>query len=719
MTNTPLLRPLAAALSAAGLVCTAPMAWAQTEPRSLPAVTVTAEPDNYSPPDSSTATHTDTPWLEVPQSSQVVPLAVIQDQNGLTLSEAVRNVSGVQADFGFNGALQPLIILRGFPSVSMTAYGSISSTYYLDGTKVQGVPIDMTNVQQVDVVKGPNSVLNGRAEPGGVVNVISKQPSAVPFFSLEQSIGSYGLSRTAAEATGPLNADGSLLGRVPASYLSSDSIRNFVVNRLGSLTGSLSWVPNAGTRINATLSYSDNQYRTDYGVPAIGNRPKDLPWSTQFNDSPDLSYAKTTLFKLDGFHKLDDVWTLNAKLLSVSSRTREVDVSPYRVDLGMGTSAAQSCPGTGNPLCRYYLNARPDGHYQTYQANADLVGKFKTGELSHTVLLGINRYTSKKMGTLYTQQLSSANIDNPVLGSTSRLDTSTAAATEMDDRSDWTSLYLQDQLAFGNGVFLTAGLSYERTKAIYGTVGTAPNEQSFVKPRLGAVWQFASDQAVYAQYQQGVSANNGRDTVTQQALAAEQSRQMEVGHKSAWLGGKLSSTVALYQLIKYNRAGQVAIDAAPYYNWVTVGEARTQGLEWDLSGQLTSQLSLIGSYALTSSKVTRDPTYQGMQLANVARNTGSLWARYAVDSQWSAGGGVFAQGQRQCDLGNTFQLPGYARFDAMLAYRFRWGQSRSTLQLNVDNLFDRKYYTSSHQYSSDWIKLGDPRSLRVTLRVEY
>lgn len=715
MNHTTSLARAAATVAA----CLVPISFAAAQ--TLPAVTVTEAQDSYETPDISTATRTDTPFLQTPQSYQVVPQAVIQDQNAMTLAGAVRNVSGVQFDFGFNGALQPLIILRGFPSVSMSAMGSMSgaSSYYLDGTKISGVPINMANVQQVEVIKGPASVLYGRAEPGGLVNVETKMPSSVSSFGFEQTIGSYGLSRTTVEATGALNADGTLLGRVAGTYFTTDSIRDFVEDRLGAFTGTISWIPNTATRINATLDYSDQHYRTDYGIPSIGNRPANLPWSTQYNDAPELSYAKTTMFKLDGYHRFNDTWKLDAKVVSVSSDTHEVDVSPYRVDLGLGMSPDQTCPGTGNPMCRYYLNVRPDGHYTMNQFNTDLVGTFNTGGVGQTVLFGLDYYTTKKTGTMYVQQLSSVDIYNPVLGSTTPLNLSLAMPNDMDDHSNWASFYVQDQLAFSNGVFLTAALRYDRTNAVYGVPGTASNDQSFTTPRLGAVWQFAPNQSVYAQYQEAVSANNGRDTVTQAALPAERARQAEVGYKVELFDRKLTSTVALYQLTKYNRASQVPIDVAPFYNFVTVGEARSRGLEWDVSGQLTQKLSIIASYAYTDGKVTRDPTYEGLLLTNVARNAGSFWARYQIDSQWSAGAGVFAQSQRQGDLGNTFQLPGYARYDGMVAYRFGWGATKSSLQFNVDNILDTKYYSSSHPWSPDWIKLGDPRTFRLTLRVDY
>lgn len=721
--NRHFLNPLAAALCAAGLILMPMVARAQPAAApALPTVSVTGERDDYRAPDSSTATRTDTPSLQTPQSIQVVPQAVIQDQNALTLSEALRNVAGVQFDFGFNGAMQPLTILRGFPSVSMTAMGPMSgaSTYYLDGSKVSGVPINMANVQSVEVVKGPSGVLYGRAEPGGLVNVVTKPITSVPSLSFEQTLGQRGLSRTGIEASGPLNAGRTLRGRVAASYYTADSIRDDVEDKLGAFSASLAWVPDARTNVTATVDTTHQRYRTDYGIPAFGDRPADLPWSRQFNDSPELSSAKTTSLRLDASHRIDDTWQVKARALRLRSDTAEMDISPYRVDMGAGMTPQQSCPGTGNPLCRYYFYVRPDGRYAADQLNVDLTGKFQTGSIGHTVLLGFDTYRTRKTGTTYFQQLDAVDVYNPALGNTPGLDLSMAMPMETEDRSRWTSFYVQDQLALGAGWFLTGTLRHDRTSAIYAAPGMAPNEKSFTTPRLGAVWQFSPNQSVYAQYQDAVSANNGRDTVTGAALAAERARQFEIGHKIELLDGKLSSTVAVYELVKRNRGQTVLDPLSPIgTNVVTIGKARSRGLEWDVSGQLTRSLTLIGSYAYTATEVIDDVAYQGKRLPNVARHTASLWARYAIDSQWTVGGGIFAQGQRQGDSGNTFQLPGYGRLDAMLAYRFGLGGGKAALQFNVDNLLDKKYYTGSHQFLQDWIKLGTPRTAKVSLRVDY
>lgn len=721
----PLLNPLTAALCLAGIASLPAMAQvpadATARQPALPTVTVTGDRADYQSLPSTTATRTETPSLQTPQNIQVVTETVIRDQNALTLSEAVRNVAGVQYDFGFNGSMQPLLILRGFSSASMTALGSMSgaSTYYLDGSKVAGVPINMANVQSVEVIKGPSSVLYGRAEPGGLVNVVSKPISSVSELSFEQTIGQRGLSRTGLEASGALNEDRDVRARVAASYYTANSIRDFVKDKLGALTGSLAWVPDTRTSVTATLDYTSNRYRTDYGIPAIGNRPADLPWSRQFNDAPDLSSAKTTSFKLDASHQLNDTWQVKAKLLRLRSDTSEVDIAPYRTDLGAGTAPNQTCSGTGNPLCRYYFGVRPDGRYQLDQFNTDLIGKFKTGDIGHTVLVGLDTYSTKKLGTMFLQQVASADIYNPQLGATPALDRSLALPSEIDERTRWTSVYVQDQLALGHGVFVTGALRHDRTSAVYAAPGTEANQQSFTSPRLGAVWQFTPNQAVYAQFQDAVAANNGRDTITLAPLAAERARQFEVGHKIELLDGKLSSTVSLYQLTKRNRGGSVLIAAAPFFNIVTVGKARSRGLEWDVSGQLTKAVSLIGSYAYTDTQVTEDLAFQGKKLPNVARHTASLWARYAIDSQWTAGGGVFAQGQREGDSGNTFQMPAYARVDAMLAYKFGLGGSKASLQFNLDNVLNKKYYTGSHQFVQDWIKLGNPRTAKLTLRMDY
>ncbi|HUL96548.1 MAG TPA: TonB-dependent siderophore receptor [Usitatibacter sp.] len=684
----------------------------------MPPVVVTETPLKYSAPATTTGTKSDTPVLLTPQSIQVVPRAVLNDQKVLTLTDAIRNVAGTGSDFGFNGSAQPLLMLRGFQTESMTAQGSMSgmSTYYLDGVKVKGVPVNMANVDSVEVVKGPASVLYGRAEPGGLVNVVPRALSATPSFAVEETVGQYSLSRTLVEAGGALNDSNTLLGRANASYDTSRSNRDFVENRLGAFSGALAWIPKEDTRVAITLDHDAQKYRNDFGIPADGDRPANLPRSRQFNDAPELSRVDSDTVKLDAGTRFSPEWALRVRAVSMRAKTKEVDVWPYRVDLGAGPTPADTCSDT-NPLltlCRYYYYVRPDGRVKLDQGTIDLEGDLTLGGLQHKMLFELERYRTSKTGDLYFAQINSVDVNNPVFGQTPTLAQTMAAPIPTLDFQNWTSFVAQDQVAFGGGWHGVLAVRYDRTEALFTMDTTLPsNRQNFVSPRVGIVWEFAPQQTVYAQYQDAVAANNGRAQDGTE-LAAERARQIELGWKSTALDGRLSTTVAIYDLVKRNRADYTLFPIV-----TTTGEARSRGLEIDMMGEVTQQLAIIASYSYLDAVVTEDAQFKGTRLADTARNSASLWGRWMFDEQWAAGAGVFSQGQREGDQGNTFQLPGYARFDAMVSYAFRAGPAKGSVQFNLKNVFDKVYYSGSHQFVKDWIQPGPPRTASLTLRLDY
>ena len=707
----PSKRP-ALTLSLLSAACT--VAWSQTAPVGEPQrVEITGKSDAYQAPPSSTATKTDTPMLLTPQSMQVVPRAVLNDQKALTLTDAIRNVAGVSTDFGFNGSAQPLLILRGFQTSSMTASGNMSgmSSYYINGVKVTGMPLNMANVDAVEVIKGPASVLYGRSEPGGLVNVVPKALTAQTRLGLEQTLGEYGLSRTVIEGGGALNSDRSLLGRASLSFDKSHSNRDFVQNQLGAFNGTLAWVPDADTRIALTLDHNAQKYRNDFGVPADGNRPARLPRSRQYNDSPELSTFTSDSVLLDAQTRLSPDWTLKGRMVSMRARTHEVDVWPYRENYFLGTETCDNSAGLSS-LCRYYFYVRPEGRVHLDQATVDLTGNIALGGLQHKLLVELDHYRTRKTGDVYFTQITSVDVFNPALGTAPALDTS--FPLPVDEHNQWTSLTLQDQVSFGHGWHGVFALRHDRTEALYSlTPGTPANRQSFTTPRVGVVWEFLPQQTLYAQFQDSIAANNGR-APDGTALEAERARQVEVGWKQSALGGRLNTTVALFELVKRNRA-----DFSLYPVVTTIGEARSRGLEVDAIGQVSAQLALIASYTYLDAKVTQDPLLKGTRLANTARHAGSLWGRWMFDEQWSAGAGVFAQGQRQGDNANSFQLPGYGRVDAMAAYSFKLGSGKGSVQFNLKNVFDKVHYTGSHPLVKDWIQPGAPRTASVTLRLDY
>jgi iron complex outermembrane recepter protein len=722
--TTPIFIPMHAP-AAAGFVFSllaSAFAQAQTTAPTAPApaqrveITGTAEP--YAPPATSTPTKTDQPVLLTPQSITVVPRAVLNEQKALTLTDAIRNVAGTGTDFGFNGSTQPLLILRGFPSVSMSANGSMSgsSTYFVDGVKLQGVPVNMADVQAVEVVKGPASVLYGRSEPGGLVNVVRRPLSATRSVGFEQTVGQHGLSRTIVEAGGALDGNNTVLGRASLSYLNNGSPRAFVEDKLGGFNGTLAWVPDADTRVTLSLAHIDQKYRTDFGVPAdlARGRPIAPNDRQQYNDSPDLSRTRSTTVALDAEQRLAADWRLRAKLVAMRAETKEVDVTPYRIDLATAEDCSARSPAQ---MCRYYFSARPRGKQKLDQLTVDLLGDVggasgaQWAGLQHKLLAGIETYRMSKTGPTYLQAVPSTTFLDPRPTGTPALDTTTALAEDRDQFTRWTSLYVQDQVAFGGGWHGVLALRHERSSAIYAAAGDEPNKQSFTTPRIGVVYEITPRNTLYAQFQDSVAANNGRNPADGTALAAERARQLEVGYKIVAFNGAVNSTLALYQLDKRNLADYSRFFGENIIS--TIGKARSRGVEWDVLGQVTRQLGVIGSYAYTDAKVV-----DGRTLANVAKHSGSLWARYAL-GDWALGGGVFFQGARPGDGTGSFTMPGYGRADAMVSYAFNALGAKGSVQLNVNNLFDKVYFTGSHQFVQDWIAVGTPRTVSATLRLDY
>ncbi|MBN8211810.1 MAG: TonB-dependent siderophore receptor [Xanthomonadales bacterium] len=684
---------------------------AANDPETLDAVEVVGNRPSYQAPPSRTATRTDTPTLRTLQNVLVVPRAVLEDQNALNVADAVRNVAGTGTDFGFNGGSLPLLIVRGFPTVSMSAQGSTTSSYFFNGTKVQGLPVAMSDIESVEVVKGPASVLYGRSEPGGLVNIVTRQPQAERGFRASATAGSFGLLQGSAEIFGALDQRGQWQGRAAISHDDNASNRDFVEDRLSAFSAALAWVPSDRTRLSFGLERSRQRYRNDYGIPAIGDRPANIDRDNQFNEGGPLSRQDNTVARIDLAQMLSERWTLNVHALALDQDGAQYDLLPSTFFSGQAGLIA-----TGR-IDRLY-NYEPQRDRQLYQFNADLVGKLSTGSLEHTLLIGADTYRDR-FDSKTTSFVPGPSIDirNPVYGQVPPLDLSALPLFDQEGRTRWTGVYVQDQIAFANGIELIAGVRHDRSSARFGAPGTRANDQRFTTPRLGAVWQFAPNQSVYAQFQEGVSANNGRN-LAGDSLDSEQARLYEIGHKLQANGGRLTSTVALYQLTKRNIANYVP-DISGFFDTIAVGEARARGLEWDLSGQLTDRLAVIASYAYTQSEVTCDENFVGKRLPNVPRHSGSVWARYAAGERWTFGGGVFAQGGRAGDRANTFVLPGYARVDAMAAYRFPLGRAKGQLQFNVNNLFDREYFTGSHQHVTDWNQPGAPRTVLATFRIDY
>lgn len=667
-----------------------PTSWAADNPSYLPEVLVTGHAPDYAVPTVSTATKTDTPLLDLPLSIQAVSQQVMEDQQAIRLEDALKNVSGVQRDFGY-GALYDFFIIRGFPS---------TSSYHRNGVRTLPQSVETANLERLEVLKGPASVLYGRIEPGGFVNATTKQPQDKPSYALQQQFGSFDLYRTTLDATGPVTADRSLRYRFDLAYLSSGSFRDFVDEERIFVAPALTWQASEHTEIGLDLEYRSGSLVNEFGIPAVGNRPASVPISRFLGEPGDGLDNEHLLLEAFWSHRFSDAWTLRNRFVW-NREINDANMMPPLALLG------------DRELLRQLWQLHHEN--QIHSVNLDLTGAFRTFGLDHGVLFGADFFErdDETEGFANGFQPFGVPIDifQPRYG---RVDSSTKAGeNDLFHRkgNQWYGVYAQDQIEIGDKLHVLAGGRYD-----WAGYYDAFSPQSFAEldidrqwddrfsPRVGVSYRPWPWLALYGNYTESLGMANGR-SAENKPLPPETAVQHEVGLKTEFWDGRLTSSLAFFEVKKRNVLAPDVTTLDPFDS-VAIGEAESRGIELDVTGQITDTLSLIGAYAYTETEITQDPSgLEGNRLPNAPLHSGSLWAKYAATEALDVGLGAFAASQRQGDKENSFQLPGYVRLDAMAAYTWRVGDARLTARLNVNNLLDKRYFKTS----GGNLEAGDPR----------
>ncbi|MDZ7855888.1 TonB-dependent siderophore receptor [Sphaerotilus sp.] len=707
--NTTRLAPVTAALCAAGLCAFQPVARAQTAPQSTPEAvlqTVTVKGQRSEVPRAaSTATKTDTALLDAPMAVQVIDETTLRDQQVTTLGEAVRNVSGVQSMYYLGGAYERFVV-RGFEQSLAT---------YRNGVRVPFARFELANTERVEVLKGPAAMLYGASDPGGVINVVTRQPARAPAHEVELGIGAHDAYRARAGTTGALDADGALSYRLDAAALSAGSYRELADNRNLFVAPALSWQPSAATRVNLSLEVSHAKAVYDTGVPAVGRGLADLPIERTFNQSGLGDTHDNRLLDLNASHRIDERWQLSGGLLSSSNRKTFRSFYVYANALQPGDRDAD----------RYAWFGREK--LDSHTAWAHLAGSFDTAGVKHKALIGAEATRLKARDyaidrfvdtiDLYAYRPAQSTVDIAALDA--------AAGNEAPDfianqRTRSLAVFAQDQMQIGDALHLLIGLRHDRLEreleaAYYSPLATDRRSDHQTSPRLAALFKLTPTLSAYVSY--GTSFGPGFSYEPSALYEPEKARQVEAGFKAELLDRRVLASLAVFELIKRNLPTP---DPNNPQLTVSIGEARSRGLEFDLQGQLSPGLNAITSYAYTDAVITRDNGgNQGHRLPNAPRHQASLWLKYALqDEAWrglSLGGGVYAASARYGDAANSCSDGKYARLDVMAAYAFRLAASHATAQLNLDNANDTRYYTMRARWTNLPAAL---RTLRATLKVD-
>ncbi|MBW4619424.1 MAG: TonB-dependent siderophore receptor [Cyanosarcina radialis HA8281-LM2] len=661
-------------------------------------IVVTGEaPEGYRVPNASTATRTDTPIRDIPQSIQVVPQEVLRDRNVRGVTEAVETVSGV-----IDGGDSIFRIFRGF---STTLTSQLRNGYRI-GDAYSLVPEEPTvAIEQVEVLKGPGSVLFGALEPGGLVNTTTKKPLREPYYKLSFEAGNYGFYQPSIDLSGPLTADKTVLYRFIAAYNGADGYFNGGGKNNTLIAPSITL--NLGDRTSLDLYYEYSRYAGDlYGglYTAALSDGSLLPRGVNVWGNPNLTYDDRQSHKY-GFelkHNFNDNLQLRSAL---SVNNFSVPEQRFAVPIGI----------TDDRFVEFFYLDRTQTN-DVYFGQIDLVGKFNTGSISHQLLVGFDVEDSFNSFNSFTSRepLPPLDLRNPTYNVT-RPNLAPDFTSEQQIRSY--GIYLQDQIEFSRNWKLLIGGRYDWVSNEYETLGdgidTPAKKDGAFSPRIGLVYQPSDTVSLYASY--GRSFLQTTSFTPGQVFEPTRGTQYEVGIKTDFLDNKLLATLAAYHLTKTN---VTTTDPNNPLRSVQTGEQQSQGIELDVAGEILPGWKVIASYAYTDAEITKDNTFPvGNQLNNVPYNQASLWTTYEIQQGdlkgLGFGLGLFYIGERQGDLDNTFTLDSYLRTDAALYYRrdgFRAG-------INIRNLFDTDYVSLGS--SPTYIQRGAPFTITGSVSWEF
>lgn len=659
---------------------------------------VTAERERtYVAKDATTATKTDTPIFDLPVSIQVVPREVMDDQQVIRVRDAVKNVSGVYVRPAGGDQFEDFFV-RGFP---------LFFQLYRDGFRQRGFKTNTAALERIEVLKGPAAVLYGRIEPGGLVNLVSKQPLATPYYSLQQQFGSFNLYRTSVDATGPLTEGETLLYRFNLSYENADSFRDFITADEVFLAPVLTWKLSERTWVRFNLEYLNADRTRDRGLVAFGDRPAPIPRTRNLSEPFGTEDLEDLTVGFLWSHDFTPNWTLRHRFTFEKPDNHPVEVGATDFFLEDNRSVA-----------RFFFEEKDDAEF--YYTALELTGHVDTRGIKHTLLLGADYYhTDIDFGFAFAD-FTPIDIFAPVYG-TPRPDLPLFSGSRGEE---WYGIYLQDQIDLLDNVHLLLGGRYDNAESFSVCCGSEAAKSmdgaDDFSPRVGLVYQPLTWLALYGNYVESFSsADDFSRSFSGEDFDPETATQYEVGLKTDFFDGRLFSTLAWYDLTKKN----ILTDDPEHPGFsVAIGEARSRGIELDVAGSLTPAFSVIASYAYTDTKITKDNSgNEGNRLPGVPLNGGSFWGVYEFSGEplrgFRIGTGVFAVGRRDGDPANTFQVPGYTRIDMLAAYRRQLGNFTLTAQLNIENLADEKYFLGAQNRSS--ILPGAPRSFFGSLRLEF
>lgn len=658
-------------------------------------IVVTASRPDYSVEQVS-AIKIDAPLKDIPQTIDVIPEAVIRDQRALSLQDVLKNVPGV--GFSHGDGQRDQVSIRGFSAIA---------DQFVDGLRDDALYFrDLSNIERVEVIKGPASVLFGRGSSGGLINRVTKKPG-VNVGEIALSYGSWEDRR--AEADLGLAPEGSFAAfRLTGAIERADSFRSQQFLKREAIAPSASFKLGEKTQFLVQGDYLRDRRVTDFGIPAYRGRPVDVPRSTYYGSvnarQDDYSQSRVYSGTATLSHQIDDD-------TSIRNAFRYYD---YRLD------RQNTLPGSVNETAlTVSLNrSSVDRNEHGWFNQLELTHKIDFAGAEHQLLFGAEVGRQVKDVVTYSRSgIATVNLFNPMLPVITSNGTLAA-----DNRGIFNTLgyYVQDLVSIGDHLKALVGARYDRFKQatddhLPGRSDLSRTDTSW-SPRAGLVWQPTESQSYYVSWSKSfqpsgeafsIAANNAD-------IAPEETTNTEAGAKFNFLDGKLGATVSVFNL---RRSGIKAANPAAPTVLIPIGVQRTRGVELTGTLNLENGWRAIAGYAYLDAKIVESPNASlvGKRATITPRNAANIWLTKDFENRFGLGAGANYVGNRFADPANTVTLPSYFTMDAMAWYRL----GPVTAQVNVTNIFDKHYIISGHGTSAHLNLPGAPRAAMLTLRYAF
>ena len=684
----------------------------------------------YSARQSVTATKTDTPLLETPQSISVVTKDQIKDQGAQTVQDALRYTPGVALQsYGANAFFDGFKI-RGF-----------DAPRYLDGLRL---PTDSTTfampkiepygLERLEVLKGPSSGLYGQSDPGGLINMVSKRPTATTHYDFETTFGNFNYKQGAFDIGGPIDKNGEFLYRLVGLGRLADTQTDYMQDNKIFIAPSFTWRPTTDTSFTILSQYQkiDNKGYQQYvpgQVSFLPNPNGSVPYSRYLGE-PSVDGYKLEQ-KMIGYafeHRFDNniQFRQNMRYTEVSNdlqSTRSEGMDPVNPTRLVGRSYN-------------YVKANAQNLALDNQLQAD----FRTGILTHKVLVGADflhqtgRVDYRTAGTtIFGRTFPSIDAYNPVYGASIPPFASLGSFILNDNKIDQVGLYAQDQIKLDRWTLsLTGRQDFVNTNlnsaagAIYPSPGRYSRSDQGQTGRVGLNYLFDFGLSPYINYSTSFVPNTGAGFGSTTPFKPTTGDGKEIGVKFMPNGTNLMLTAALFEI----NQNDILTSGPDFISSLQTDSARSRGFEFEARGNITRELEVIAGYTKLDTTITKSTAPAatnnlGKHLQAAPEDQASLWVKYNwYDGQLAGlglGGGVRYVGRSWGDGQNTFVIPSYTLFDAVVSYDFAYARPDMKgwkAQINATNLTN-EYYVASCLTGLAYCGLGTARTVLGTLKYSW